>query len=46
MKTDMNMLQELTTMQPTPKEISNTPHNVRKYIKSLEQIIVKYIVND
>ena len=40
----MNAIQALTSNPPTPKELNETPINVRKYIKTLENIVINHIL--
>ena len=40
----MNAIQMLTSNQPTPKDINNTPQPVLKYIRELESIVINHIL--
>ena len=37
----MSLIETLTSFQPTPKDINNTPEPVRKYIRELEKTIIE-----
>lgn len=41
----MDILEQITSNQPTPKELDDTPYSVRKYIKALEAVLIEHIIH-
>ena len=39
----MSLIETLTSFQPSPKDINNTPKSVRKYIRELEKTILENV---
>ena len=39
----MSLIETLTSFQPNPKDINNTPQSVLKYIRELEKTILENI---
>ena len=37
----MSLIETLTSFQPNPKDINDTPKSVRKYIRELEKTIIE-----
>ena len=42
----MNAIQMLTSNQPIPKDINDTPQSVLKYIRELESIVINHILKN
>lgn len=40
----MEIIDYITTTQPTQKEMNNTPEPVRKYIRALERALIEHIL--